>query len=350
MGEGGVSGRMQEEGYRDLCSGDKQNIQNVLILILGTCKYVTLYDKRNHRWDSIKNSEVGDYPGLSRCPPPPNHKGLYKRKKKAGGSEAVAGDVTLDPRSEKGRGWGRERSEGATRRLGRGRKGPGQGARRAPEKGFFPSPGRNPPASTQRLGFCPPGLQGNTCMLFRTPSLSFITAATGNAHTRPRPAHSLPGPPDLPGGTPFLQQRAPSSHRDIAEVTRWSQPALRGSVAEPSAWKTRAAATSAGGPESPSDCPVQSTWAQGLLGACPQWRLFRTRLKEQVEINAIKRETWASMGFGVSRGRCGEGGARGLRAAGASARPCSGLGGGHGRAAHLSWPQCPREEGRVLLF
>lgn len=187
-------------------------------------------------------------------------------------------------------------------------------------------------------------------MLFRTPSLSFITAATGNAHTRPQPAHSLPGPPDLPGGTPFLQQRAPSSHRDIAEVTRWSQPALRGSVAEPSAWKTRAAATSAGGPESPSDRPVQSTWAQGLLGACPQWRLFRTRLKEQVEINAIKRETWASMGFGVSRGRCGEGGARGLRAAGASARPCSGLGGGHGRAAHLSWPQCPREEGRVLLF
>lgn len=82
-------------------------------------------------------------------------------------------------------------------------------------------------------------------------------------------------------------------------------------------------ATSAGGPESPSDCPVQSTWAQGLLGACPQWRLFRTRLKEQVEINAIKRETWASMGFGVSRGRCEEGGAKGLRAAGASARPCS---------------------------
>lgn len=157
-------------------------------------------------------------------------------------------------------------------------------------------------------------------MLFRTPSLSFITAATGNAHTRPRPAHSPPGPPDLPGGTPFPRWRAPSSHRDIAEVTRWSQPALRGSVVEPSAWKTRAAATSAGGPESPSDRPVQSTWAQGLLGACPQWRLFRTRLKEQVEINAIKRETGASMGFGVSRGRCGEGGARGLRAAGASAR------------------------------
>lgn len=132
------------------------------------------------------------------------------------------------------------------------------------------------------------------------------------------PAHAPPGPPDLPGGAPFPLRRTPSSHRDIVKKLHpgasqgagaaWrsgphSQAAARAVVGQ-----TRAAFTSAGGRVSLSDCPVQSAWAQGLLRARPQGRLFRTRLKEQIEINAIKRETrlpWASgfLGGGLCRGR-----------------------------------------------
>lgn len=120
-------------------------------------------------------------------------------------------------------------------------------------EGFFlPQPRKEPAQPT--LGVWASALQDctviNVCCLNHqvchhlSRQQQEMNTLTLGLHT---PAHTLPGPPDLPGGTPFPLRRTPSSHRDIVWKLHLGATGPRGSVAaqstfpagSPGCWERR---------------------------------------------------------------------------------------------------------------